>query len=106
MPAFYKINIHEYLKFTQLFISRDADSNMNTMFILSFLFQDANEVNFEVAKNILDQIGGPASVHSIVEDRLYEILDHHENEGERVFFMIKNDILLQQTFIDLLVGKY
>ena len=79
MPAYYKINIHEYLKFTQLFVSRDADANMTTMFILSFLFQDANEVTYPVAKSILDQIGGPASIHSVIEDRLYEILDHHEN---------------------------
>ena len=63
MPAYYKINIHEYLKFTQLFISRDAEPNMTTMFMLSFLFQDANEVSYEVAKNVLDQINGPASLH-------------------------------------------
>ena len=67
IPTYYKINIHEYLKFTQLFVSRDAEPNFLTMFMLTFLFKESREISFDGAMAVLDQIDGPVSKHSFVE---------------------------------------
>lgn len=38
VSTYYKINIHEYIKFNQLFVSRDAEPAQLAMFIFAFLF--------------------------------------------------------------------
>lgn len=36
----FKINIQDYIKFIQLFVSRDADCSVTSMFIFKFLFRE------------------------------------------------------------------
>jgi hypothetical protein len=64
--SYYKINIHEYIKFIQIFASRDADTTIVATFIFKFLFQEHGEINIKNAINALDMIGGSASRHELV----------------------------------------
>lgn len=45
LKPLFKINIQDYIKFIQLFVSGDADCSIVAMFVFKFLFQDEERVN-------------------------------------------------------------
>jgi hypothetical protein len=54
------------MKFAQIFISRDVDSQTLCMFVMNCLFKNTKEINFELEKKMLDQFGGTVSQHEIL----------------------------------------
>ena len=64
---FYKINIHEYIKFNQIFIARDAEPNLVAMFIFAFLFSKVQETTCEAVCASMNLLKGSADLHQFVQ---------------------------------------
>lgn len=66
----FKINIQDYIKLIQIFVSRDAELPFLSMFIFRFLFKDEESVNMACALDSLDLIDSSVNRHKVVEGRL------------------------------------
>ncbi len=66
----FKINIQDYIKLIQIFVSRDAEPPFLSMFIFRFLFKDEESVNMMCALDSLDLIDSSVNRHKVVEGRL------------------------------------
>jgi hypothetical protein len=70
----FKINIQDYIKLIQIFVSRDAEPPFLSMFIFRFLFKDEESVNMMCTLDSLDLIDSSVNRHKVVEGRLEKIL--------------------------------
>lgn len=64
-PVF-KINIQDYIKFIQLFVSRDAEPNLVALFTYKFLFKNEEDVNMESALSCLNLIENSNKKHKYI----------------------------------------
>lgn len=120
VTALSKISINEYLKFSEIFIGRDADPTALSSFIYLFLFGH-QPPQVEKVTMIIAKLKGPSSKLKEVSERLVAIFEaillneiySDENSNKTldnlspqiIISLIKKDELLIEWFIDLIIDK-
>ncbi len=78
--SYSKLKIHEYIRFLQLFVYRDASTHELSFFIFNFLFREQEEVSYQNAKKMLNFLGGDSSKHLQIQTTLLEIIQKCEGD--------------------------
>lgn len=85
LDPLFKIHIQEYIKFIQVFVSRDADPSFLALLMFKFLFKDENSINEQTVLKSLDLIGNSANKHSIIESKIFSIMEANMNRSDKIF---------------------